>query len=412
MMHLFESQGVNWEQVLICPHFPTDGCSCRKPHLGLVKEYLASGRIDFANSFVIGDRQTDLQLADNMGIRGIRYHPQDHDWLAIRDQLLSKGRVAEVERYTKETRIQVAVDLDKSGGNQIATGIGFFDHMLDQIATHAGFRLKLKVSGDLHIDDHHTVEDVGLALGQALRQALGNKRGIGRFGFVLAMDEVQAVIDGRPRLIDGSNDSAQAPSLTELDVATALDLSGRPYFVFDCPSGFGRDSVGEMATEMVPHFFRSLSDAMAITLQMKVGSGNTHHQWRRCSRALAAPCVRPFGWKGASFPPARECCDGYKQTEAGHYRHRLREPRFGAHGIRAPRRAAAVSREAADIERADKLILPGVGTAVAAMKNLNERGLVPLIRAAKQPLLGFASACRCWRRRPKRAWRPMARPMP
>ncbi len=301
MMHLFESQGVKWEQVLICPHFPTDGCSCRKPHLGLVKEYLAAGRIDFANSFVIGDRQTDLQLADNLGIGGIRYHPQDHDWLAIRDQLLAvlspdKGRVASVERNTKETRIQVAVDLDpsatnKSGGNQIATGIGFFDHMLDQIATHAGFQLKLNVSGDLHIDDHHTVEDVGLALGQALRQALGNKRGIGRFGFVLAMDEVQAVIDARP--------------LTEQEVSTALDLSGRPYFVFDCPSGFGRDSVGEMATEMVPHFFRSLSDAMAITLQMKVGSGNTHHQVEALFKGFGRALRQAIRVEGSELPSSK-----------------------------------------------------------------------------------------------------------
>jgi imidazoleglycerol-phosphate dehydratase/histidinol-phosphatase len=301
MMHLFESQGVKWEQVLICPHFPTDGCSCRKPHLGLVKAYLASGRIDFANSFVIGDRQTDLQLAENMGIRGIRYHPQDHDWLAIRDQLLTvlspnKGRVASVERNTKETRIQVAVDLDpsatnKSSGNQIATGIGFFDHMLDQIATHAGFQLKLNVSGDLHIDDHHTVEDVGLALGQALRQALGNKRGIGRFGFVLAMDEVQAVIDARP--------------LTEQEVSTALDLSGRPYFVFDCPSGFGRDNVGEMATEMVPHFFRSLSDAMAITLQMKVGSGNTHHQVEALFKGFGRALRQAIRVEGSELPSSK-----------------------------------------------------------------------------------------------------------
>lgn len=301
MMHLFESQGVKWEQVLICPHFPTDGCSCRKPHLGLVKEYLASGRIDFANSFVIGDRQTDLQLAENMGISGIRYHPQDHDWLAIRDQLLTvlspnKGRTASVERNTKETRIQVAVDLDpsatdKSGGNQIATGIGFFDHMLDQIATHAGFQLKLNVSGDLHIDDHHTVEDVGLALGQALRQAFGNKRGIGRFGFVLAMDEVQAVIDARP--------------LTEQEVSTALDLSGRPYFVFDCPSGFGRDNVGEMATEMVPHFFRSLSDAMAITLQMKVGSGNTHHQVEALFKGFGRALRQAIRVEGSDLPSSK-----------------------------------------------------------------------------------------------------------
>jgi len=209
------------------------------------------------------------------------------------------ARVADVQRNTSETQIRVHVNLDGSGKAALSTGIGFFDHMLDQIATHAGFRLKLKVSGDLHIDDHHTVEDVGLALGQALRQALGNKRGIGRFGFVLAMDEVQAVIDGRPR------QEAENTSLTELDVATALDLSGRPYFVFDCPSGFGRDSVGEMATEMVPHFFRSLSDAMAITLQMKVGSGNTHHQVEALFKGFGRALRQAIRVEGSELPSSK-----------------------------------------------------------------------------------------------------------
>lgn len=282
ILNTLESQGIDFEQVLICPHKPEDNCSCRKPELGLVMSYLKDTSWDRENSYFIGDRETDVKMGKNMGITPIQYNPKTMSWNRIADSLTTIHRIATVERNTRETQISITVDLDHAGNSSFDTGIGFFDHMLDQIATHGGFSINAKVKGDLYVDDHHTIEDTGIALGQAILKALGDKRGIGRFGFVLPMDEVYAKVF--------------ADALDDDNVTVALDISGRPHVKFDFDADFTRDKVGQMSAQMVPHFFESLSVALGLTLHMYVSEGNAHHQiealFKAFGRALRVALAR------------------------------------------------------------------------------------------------------------------------
>lgn len=259
ILETLRSQGIEFDAVFVCPHFKSDGCGCRKPETGLVEEYIRAGGVDLSTSAVVGDRDTDLQFAANLGVRGIRVRRDgtaDETWPAAVQTLTA--RRAEVVRRTRETEIEVRVNLDSPTPVRIATGIGFFDHMLEQLAKHGGFALELSCQGDLRVDEHHTVEDCALALGEALRRALGSKRGIARYGFLLPMDEAQAQV--------------------------AIDLSGRAYSQFS--ARFNRESVGGLPTELVPHFFRSLADALAAAVHVNVTGENTHHMIEGCFKGV------------------------------------------------------------------------------------------------------------------------------
>lgn len=277
LLDILASQGIRFSAIHIDPHFEHQNAPTRKPGIGMLLDYLTSGRLDFAHSAVIGDRETDLQLARNLGVRGFRLGPDHDDWATVAHLLADAPRIASVERITSETRIRVSVDLDREARAEVTTGIGFFDHMLEQIGRHGGFALTLTCAGDTHIDEHHSIEDSALALGEALRKALGDKRGIGRYGFTLPMDETLA--------------------------SAALDLSGRAYLVFD--GTFPRGEVGGMPTELVPHFFRSLCDALGANLHLSVRGENTHHMVEACFKAFARVLRQAIRREGDTIPSTK-----------------------------------------------------------------------------------------------------------
>jgi imidazoleglycerol-phosphate dehydratase/histidinol-phosphatase len=281
MLQIFESQGIVFREVLIDCSWPQDNAPTRKPGIGLMLPYLQDRSVDWTRSAMVGDRITDITFAENLRIRGFQLRTEqfggEWDWNMIAHELADAPRRAVVQRNTKETRIRVEVDLDRTAEPSIDTGLPFFDHMLEQIGKHGGFALQVKTQGDLDIDEHHTVEDTGLALGQALKEALGDKRGISRYGFTLPMDETLA--------------------------SAALDFSGRPYFVFS--GEFKRERVGDLPTELVPHFFRSVCDASGLNLNLQVQGDNDHHKVEACFKSFARALRQSIKREGAELPSTK-----------------------------------------------------------------------------------------------------------
>lgn len=278
MLRTFENEGVTFDDIIIDRTFEHENAPTRKPGTALLGRY-TSGDYDLAGSYVIGDRLTDAMLARNLGARAIMLRQPSEEltaeiaekgltdtvalvtdsWDRIADFLQGGARHARVTRNTSETRIDITVDIDGTGRCDISTGLGFFDHMLEQIGRHAGIDLSIHVDGDLHVDEHHTIEDTAIALGDALRQALGDKRGIERYGYVLPMDDCLCTV--------------------------AIDFGGRPWLVWDAE--FHRERIGDMPTEMFLHFFKSLSDSARMNLFIRAEGQNEHHKIEGIFKGLA-----------------------------------------------------------------------------------------------------------------------------
>jgi imidazoleglycerol-phosphate dehydratase/histidinol-phosphatase len=267
LMGYLNNEGINFNAVFICPHNANDHCACRKPKAGLIDEYIRTNGVDLLHSFIIGDRETDVQLARNIGCKAVRLTSDKSTqadyaaggFLDACRYIVRSSRSANVKRNTAETKISVEVCLDGAGSYKINSGIGFFDHMLSLLSKHSGIDMNIEVQGDLHVDEHHSVEDTGLALGDAIRQALGDKRGIERYGFLLPMDESLAQI--------------------------ALDLGGRPFCSFNAP--FEREKVGEFPTELVEDFFRAFADGLRANLHISATGRNDHHKIEALFKAVA-----------------------------------------------------------------------------------------------------------------------------
>lgn len=259
IIQTLEGEGITFEEQLIDRHFPEDHSPMRKPGTGMLTAYMDNPKVDMAGSYVIGDRESDRQLAANLGCKALILGKDGMTWDKIAEIVYGGERLAEVNRMTKETDIHVRLNLDGSGQCDIDTGLGFFDHMLEQIGKHGGMDLTIHTKGDLYVDEHHTIEDTALALGECLLKALGDKRGIERYGYCLPMDDCLCQV--------------------------ALDFGGRPWLIWDAE--FHREKVGEMPTEMFLHFFKSLSDAAKINLNIKAEGTNEHHKIEGIFKALA-----------------------------------------------------------------------------------------------------------------------------